>query len=217
MADGSLSYPPWTHGEFVFPHVSIDTESLTGVLKEDVQNATSLSLKLPALRSNLDCGWVRTGSALNSSFNRYGQLTWDSSDDPYCPDGMTAPATYESYYVLDAGLFGQANSPMGFVQRSEKESFSSECPPMYTWGNIAEKNRTVGHLVSMACNDTMEQVDMVVTFTLPTSTVDISKPLSPMSPRHDSSSFPIYSTRACYGADSLTSPHPRVLTTSSQV
>ena len=173
VVEGNLSYPAWTYGEFVFPHIAIDQNSLTNASKAYVGRSTSLSLKVPALRSKQHCGYFRADKELNATFPQYtnvttsgnvtvtvySQIDWNGADVPYCSNGVEPPV---SYAQVGNGTFGQAQNQW------------ADCQPMYTWGSTGY--HTIEHIASLACNDTMEQVEVNVVFTLPDFSIDTRTP-----------------------------------------
>jgi hypothetical protein len=175
VVEGNLSYPDWTYGEYVFPHIQISYQSLVDASYHQLKNVTSLQMKMPALRSKMDCGWYKSDKQLNASFMPittctthdnssttcttkidYSNAVWNETLNPYCPGNgyLSAP--------VSTGVFG-------FVQNSYPG-----CQPTYTWGSTGV--RKIDHITSLSCNNTMEQLDVDVTFTLPDFLIDPSIP-----------------------------------------
>lgn len=173
VVEGNLSYPAWTYGEFVFPHIQVNGQSVADASNAQLKNATSLQVKVPALRSKMECGWYKADKQLNATFLPsttctthtngnttcttsidYTNAAWNASGDPYCSSNAPVP--------VGVGTFGNV------------QNYAEGCQPTYVWGITGV--RTINHIVAMSCNNTMEQLDVNVTFTLPDFLIDASNP-----------------------------------------
>jgi hypothetical protein len=176
VVEGNLSYPAWTYGEYVFPHIQVNHQSLADLSNAQLKNVTSLQMRVPALRLKMECGWYRADKKLNATFDPvstctthdngsttcinsidYTSISWNANDNPYCSGNG-----YFTITPVGIGVFGYASN------------LFPNCPPTYSWGSTGDQK--INHAATMTCNNTMEQLDGDVTFTLPEFLIDPSSP-----------------------------------------
>lgn len=110
IAFNNLSYPRWTHDDLVFPEISLNTSATNSSLS----SATSLTARLPSVRSRMNCQVQGFYTAANTSV-RYsdGDKTWEMTiaAPPGCvtneaAHNETAPGTMQLGGTFTSGGTG---------------------------------------------------------------------------------------------------------------
>jgi hypothetical protein len=154
IVEGNMSYPAWTYGDLALPKVGTTTADGTAS-----KNSSVLEVRLPAIRSTLNCTLYQGNDALKPS------LTWGSvqffPDNPLVLNGP-------GYFVLSV----QPNTVFGSTVVE-----SSAFDLTYYWGSISEHQ--IDHVAALGCAEKIEQVEVETTFVFPGFNVDSSHPPIP--------------------------------------
>lgn len=181
ILEGNLTYPKFTYEDLVFP------ELLSVPLEPDdsTSNSSSLSTRtqMPALRARLTCR-LYDSSSISTNLTMI---------DPYMdiyhnPLGITVEgetcdlvpeAEFAKYNVhidtrSNASYFGIGRDPVVSPANSCSDYF-------YTWGRLDySANPRVQHIAAVACNETIEAVDVAVEFAGADLTIDPERPPVPL-------------------------------------
>lgn len=172
IAFSNLSYPRWTHDDLVFPEISLNTSATNSSLS----SATSLTARLPSVRSRMNCQVQGFYTAANTSV-RYtdGDKTWEMTiaAPPGCvtneaAHNETAPGTMQL-----GGTF--TSDGTGYMGNMVTQYFINATCKNHVYLVVARiANKTFEESTVLACQPSTEVLYTTVTLTLPDLNIDTS-------------------------------------------
>ncbi|KAF2146580.1 uncharacterized protein K452DRAFT_314831 [Aplosporella prunicola CBS 121167] len=176
----NLTEPTWTHDQLAFPKLQVRANG------EVSKNASELQVVVPSLRGNANC------SVSSPEF-----MQW-AIDNPNLSEG-SIPTINSTVTIMGnkdwsgTGYFGHWNS---IIMDFE------EAPPIVASIGRAV-NKTITEVTALSCWPYIEQLDVSVTFNLPSYTISNEKPPVP-----DKSTSKVFSNSGPTSFDDFTLANP---------
>ncbi|CAK7229675.1 hypothetical protein SBRCBS47491_007331 [Sporothrix bragantina] len=185
VLDGNLSYPDFTYEDLAFPTLAIIP--LIGVNETDDLETTTT---VPAVRSAMSCNFFSQHDIIvNLTTNyRIGSLA-----NPLRINLPGEPSRGTTELLSSTFVLGTAQSNTSIAAITDNAMFGAAAyrPTqaadgslvthwVYTWGQLARANSnqtTVQTISAMACNETMQELDVTVTFDGATLDINPDLPL----------------------------------------
>ncbi|KAL7625202.1 hypothetical protein AAE478_004417 [Parahypoxylon ruwenzoriense] len=169
---GNQSYPRFTYENLAFPQYALQENEEEGIRSSGINMSTmSIEATLPAIRSRFSCKQYEQDDISldisNSAWGTPGFSDLINSKNSYNCTGelsleITVPDS-DSDETLDTVIAGSMQS----VVKSRGTSISSVCL-VWAWGRVskptAQSDVSVENFRAMACNETLEVVDVAVRF-----------------------------------------------------
>ncbi|KAI0966897.1 hypothetical protein F4678DRAFT_483533 [Xylaria arbuscula] len=174
VLEASVPYPAFTYQNLVIPRLTLSPDSKIRSKDQDKELHTPTfvyTASVPAFRTNLTCELYDSSRFIIEA--DYGDDYWENRTTPL---GATisirgvSGSFHVDYLFTNIGVFG-------FVTAYSISSWQY----LYVWGNINPKLPTnLTFAAGMACNDTIEVIDIEATFVGASLNIDTTKPPMPI-------------------------------------
>ncbi|OTA79563.1 hypothetical protein M434DRAFT_381807 [Hypoxylon sp. CO27-5] len=197
ILESNLSYTPLAYENLVLPELSLQKKGNNSAAEIYENSSTPISVVVPALRPGLSCRLYSDSDITTMPF--YNQRLCDGAFDWMISDGIAiniteescAPSTSEdlpadysgfpmnSVRTLSMNL--PADGRFAAVLNNVSLSLPGYSSFMYIWGSISSMTNppTISASV-LGCNDTLEIVDVVMSFIGSQLQIDPSRPPQPV-------------------------------------
>lgn len=175
-----MSYPRWTYGQYAFPTVSLQDNKVESSSLD--KHSSTLFIKLPALRSSLNCTSVPE-RFVNVGFtfgNNYVNMSSSGAIPPGCPSlgrwSCSDNSGSDGNLRLKPGSFFDCYAQLITPSNRSNDAIPSKCPTTgYVIGRLASYYQ-VENLSVLHCRPFIEQIDVETYFTLPNYDIDSARP-----------------------------------------
>ena len=190
ILDSNGTYPAFTYEDLVFPEYSILDEPIDGTPPEAVTAEDTVTISVPALRSRMSCRrydssqmQVAVQSVLVGGIGVHGEeqsvLAVDIQGE-WCGDqGVPSAVTHNAQVALPDSSSDFNFAKAGWCYANGQNGLKCCSNWLYVWGHYSNTSSAQHTWSALACNESIEAVDVAATLLGPELQIDPSQPPVP--------------------------------------